>query len=212
MNYCFLKGNQYRFCMDWGNITTVAIAVSMASTFVRWRLPTVHPAIASAGLGASICAAILSFIQPPFILAASITLNFGLVAAVIDLLFVSKLKPARTEEAQGATLRLTFHGDDRHPTAIKCQNVGSWCAYYSPSIHLAGQAEDGVLSTFAVTPKAWAIFIAYDLPTEVTQIVASLNASGLPAYNVLLSTKRACVVSFSSDIPAGDLEIDVRTT
>jgi hypothetical protein len=75
---------------------------------------------------------------------------------------------------------------------------------------LDGVGADGKQQKLFESSPTWAIFIAYDRPTEVSQIVASLNAPGIPPHTVLVSTKRACLIAFGHDIPAGDLEIDVR--
>ena len=194
--------------MEWGSLSTVAIALSFFSLCIRWRFPSVPGFVASAGLGICLSLLVLSLYPANRAIAVLGTLNIALLLGIFDYWLFTPTK--NLEDANGATLRLTFHGDDRHPTAFRVENVASWCAYFSPQIRLAGQAEDGSMTTFASTPKSWAIFIAYDRPTDVSQIVASLNTSGLPAYNILLSTKRACVLSFGADIPAGDLEIDVR--
>ena len=199
--------------MEWGIFTVAAVAVSLASLFVRWRWPTVPPFLASAGFFGCVSIAVMSQISlahPSPWLAISIAVNAAFFGGSVDYWLLTPNKSA--EEANGATLRLTFHGDDRHPTSLRLLNIGSWFAYYSSHARIEGQAEDGSRTLLAQTPKTWAIFIAYDRPTEVIQIVASLNAAGLPPYTILLSTKRACVISFSADIPAGDLEIDVRAS
>jgi hypothetical protein len=194
--------------IEWGSLSTVALALSFFSLCIRWRFPSVPGFIASAGIVGCLGLLVLSLYPVNRTITFLGTLNLALLMGIFDY-WLSTPKKA-LEDANGATLRLTFHGDDRHPTALRVENVASWCAYYSPQIRVAGHSEDGSMTTLATSPKSWAIFIAYDRPTEVSQIVASLNASGLPPYNILLSTRRACVLSFGADIPAGDLEIDVR--
>lgn len=194
--------------MEWGTLTIIGTAIFLASLCIRWRIPSVPGFIASAGLGASVSILGLSFFQMPLVLAVSIVANVSFLAGIIDYWLFTSANSVK--EDVGATLRLTFHDDDRHPTALRLANVATWCAYFTPQIQILGQDDDGAISTIAATPKTWAIFIAYDRPTEVTQIVASLNAAGLPRYDILISTKRACVIAFAGDIPAGDLEIDVR--
>ena len=194
--------------MEWGTLSSVAVALSIASLCIRWRLPSVPGFVASAGLGVSFGVLGLSLYPIPVFPAASLTLNLALVFGILDFWLFA---PRDAEgEAEGALLRLTFYGDDRHPTALQCRNVGTWFAYHSPHARIEAAGEDGSRTTLATVPKAWAIFIEYECPTEVRQIVASFNAAGLPPYNVLLSTKRASVIAFSGDLPSGDLEIDVR--
>ena len=164
--------------MEWGTLTIVGTAIFLASLCICWRIPSVPGFIASAGLGASASIFGLSFFQMPLTLAVSVTANVSLLAGMIDYwLFTSS---SSLKEDVGAMLRLTFHGDDRHPTALRNVNIATWCAYYTSQLQIVGQSEDGSISTIASTPKTWAIFIAYDRPTEVTQIVASLNAAKLP--------------------------------
>ena len=193
--------------MEWGTLSTVALAMSGISLCVRWRFPSVPSFLASAGIGIGFCVLGLSLYPQPVLMTVSVVVNAALIAGMIDYWLSA---PELDEAVEGATLRITFHGDERHPTALYLKNIAGWFAYHSPYARIDGLAEDGTLTTLLSTPKAWAIFIAYERPTEVSQIVASLNSPGLPSYNILLSTKRMCVISFSADIPAGDLEIDVR--
>ena len=195
--------------MDWGNLTIAAAALSLGSLFVRWRFPAVPQYLASFGLGASLAALAMSFVEIPTILAVSIAVNVALSVGWLDYVFCTR-PGADVAEGAGANLRLTFYGDARHPTCQRSTNTATWFAYYSPEIQLIGEDAEGLRQPIVKTPKTWAIFIAYDLPTEVTQILASLNTQGLPHYQILMSTKRACVIAFAGDIPAGDLEIEVR--
>ena len=194
--------------MEWGTLSSVAVAMSLATLCVRWRFPSVSGAMASAGLGASIALLALSMYPLPLVLSASLIMNAAFMVGGLDHWLLS---PAISEsEAKGAMLRLTFYGDDRHPTAMTTTNVNTWFAFYTPHMSVGTQAADGSQAPWLSIPRTWAIFIAYERPTEVAQILAFLNAPGLPPYTILMSTKRACVVAFNADIPAGDLEVDVR--
>jgi len=71
--------------MEWGSLTTVAIFMAVASLCIRWRFPTVHPALASAGIGGSLSGVALSFFHPTLALALSLALNFAFAGAMLDL-------------------------------------------------------------------------------------------------------------------------------
>ena len=132
----------------------------------------------------------------------------GLLLAGLGYLFFER---ARLGEAPGASVRIQFYGDNRLPVEIKSTNVANWFAYYSPHAEVRRHdSQSGAQEVLATAPKNWAVFISYDRPTEVRQIVVHFTAQGLPAYQVLQSSKRACLISFAGDIPLGELEIDVR--
>lgn len=132
----------------------------------------------------------------------------GLTATVAIALLIEL--PRAASDANGAFLRMQFYGDTRVPTEIRQSNVANWFAYYSPIAQVREDSPAGPGRVVLATPKTWAIFIAFDRPTEVRQIVVNFNAPGLPQYQVLQSTKRAALISFAQDIPAGELEIEVR--
>ena len=194
--------------MDWGNLNVAAVTLSLGLMFVRWRFPAVPHYFASFGIGACLAVLAMSLYEVSSNLAALITVNFALAAACLDHLLFRR-QGANAAEAHGANLRLTVHGDARSPTCQRSTNVATWFAYYSPEIQLIGVDADGLQQPFVKTSKTWALFVTYDLPIEVTQILISLNAPNLPSHQILISTKRACVIAFNSDIPAGDLEIEI---
>lgn len=194
--------------MEWGNLSVAALAVSIASTCIRWRVPAVPPALATAGIGASLCIALLSLFHPSYALAASLTINAAVFCGLID--FLAFRRKSEKTSAKGAMLRLTFYGDHRHPTVVRSENIATWCAYYNQAARFTGQNLEGEEVTLLEIPRSWAVFLCYESATQVSQIIASLNAPGLPPYNIVVSTTHACVIAFSADIPAGDLEIFVQ--
>jgi hypothetical protein len=195
--------------MEWGSLSYVAVATALISLCIRWRFPTVPKHIASAGvaMGLTTLAMSVSEFAAPFKI--SIIVNATLLFGMLDY-WLSRSTLANATEGAGANLRLIFHGDNRNPTCLRSINVATWAAYGSPIARFDGVGEDGKQEKIFESSRTWVIFIAYDLPTEVSQIVASLNAPGIPPYTVPVSTKRACMIVFGHDIPAGDLEIDVR--
>lgn len=124
--------------MEWGNISTIAFAVSAASLFIRWRWPVVPHFVASAGLGASLAVVTLSLFGPAIPLAVSIALNSALLAGVIDYWLSQPAKTALAD-AKSASLTLSFTSAGP-PTEVSNLNVHSW---YSTSLQLTAVAADG---------------------------------------------------------------------
>jgi hypothetical protein len=184
----------------------IGIILSVGLALFRYRFPALHPRLASAGIGICLAFALAEWLVVGPGLLASIVANGALGAVVLD----GMLSGRRTAEAAGAYLRLRFHGDMRAPTAIRSTNIANWFVYNSPQILLQEDAPDGSRRVVAQNPPTRTILIIYDRPTEVDQIVVGINAPGLPAYQVLQSTKRGCVVTFTDQIPAGELELDIR--
>lgn len=102
--------------MEWGGLTTTAVAMSLASLCIRWRLPSVPPLLATAGVGASLCVAVLSLFSPPVPFAASLALNAALIAAGVDYWRLQKaraspsLENAATDAKQGHRRQLIADG------------------------------------------------------------------------------------------------------
>ena len=120
--------------------------MSGISLCVRWRFPSVPSFLASAGIGIGFCVLGLSLYPQPVLMTVSVVVNAALIAGMIDYWLSA---PELDEAVEGATLRITFHGDERHPTALYLKNIAGWFAYHSPYARIDGLAEDG---THRVTP------------------------------------------------------------
>jgi hypothetical protein len=195
--------------MEWGTISIVAALMAFLSLCLRWRFPSVPPFLASAGVGVGLCGLLLTQISLGYWLSASLLLNAAFVFGVLDQWLFSPKQLSPALDTSGATLRLNFFGDDRHPLATKTDNVGTWVAYFSPEIRAKVTLDDGTDHYLGRTPKTWVIFTSFENLVESTQIVVSHNSGTLPPYNVLISTKQACAIAFAGEIPPGVLEIDV---
>jgi hypothetical protein len=103
--------------MEWGSLTISALAMTGASTFIRWRFPSVPNFIASAGIAASFAIAIFSVLDPGLLLASSLALNAGLVVGILDYwrnsarsADASVLKESRLERERIAALKAIASG------------------------------------------------------------------------------------------------------
>lgn len=147
--------------MEWGTLSTTALATSAASLFMRWRFPTVHPVLASAGVGAFLTIAALSLLQPPLSLAISVALNAALTAGLTDYAIWGR-KQVRSNSVVESLLELRFHGDGRIPTGIQTKNIWRWFALDYMKIEFDPETREHSVSCAMTT-----LFITFDYETTI---------------------------------------------
>jgi hypothetical protein len=198
-------------------IVVPVLAGALMAMFPAFRLlGWIVIAVGLAILGYAIAAFVTGRISPerlamPFSAVAA-ALGFALVIAT-GLAFdpYAFRTPDTTATPIRSVLRLQFYGDERVPTAIENQNVATWYTLYSPrAAMISTDNATGKKTTVAEIPKSWAIFMTFDRPTTFNEVTVSLSSPGLPAYDIKQTTTRSVLVTFSSDIPAGTLEIATK--
>jgi hypothetical protein len=145
--------------MEWGNLTTVTALMALASSCVRWRWPAVPAYLASAGIGASLCGVVLSFLHPSIALALSLTANAALLAGAADAYFSRIGKRAHEPEAAGSAVLVLNFPANGPPTEVSNVNVHSWSAR---TLALTACMEDGSQTSHIF--NQWLIPIWFDRP------------------------------------------------
>lgn len=130
------------------------------------------------------------------------TILLGFVGLIIE--------GRRGGRADHASIRIQFFGDVRLPAVTRRVNIATWFTYFTPHARFEFKDKDGnVLQTHEL-PKAWAIFLVFDRPTDYRNLTVGFNAPGLPIYDIMQTGERAALVALRGDPPPGELEITTQ--
>ncbi len=106
-------------------------------------------------------------------------------------------------ENRSVWLTLQFYKGDVSPTEVSRQNILSWHALWrSPLlVKLMGQ-ENKIVEELAI-PKNWTIFLVFDRPSSVHQIIMQSIGGETPPYEVKWVTTICAIIITNSDIAPG---------
>lgn len=124
---------------------------------------------------------------------------------------LSDVSTAISVATRKTMLRLQFFGDKRVPHEISADNIINWFAYFSPSIDVAFNDENGREISRSSTGPNWAVFLVMDRPVTYRQAIVSFsNPALMPVIDVHMATERAVLIGTRGLVPAGVLEISAQ--
>lgn len=111
--------------------------------------------------------------------------------------------PARMTATE---LRMLFTQGNTQPREIKRTNVLSWYAVWSHEVMARTIFEDGRTEDKLVYPRFWSIFLVFESPTNITQLLVEFPGKP-PGYEVKFLSQIYAVITTASDIDPGLLVI-----
>ena len=130
-------------------------------------------------------------------LAFAIVLLWGFAGWARSRWMPNATKPAT---AVDTGLRLRFFGDDRQPQVMEMRNIFRW---FSLKNIVVGRDPAGVEHEVVITN----IFVVFDQPTTVPQIVATSPDFVMPRHEFKDISARHTILAVTGNVPAGELEI-----
>lgn len=101
-------------------------------------------------------------------------------------------------------LRLRIHADNRTPTKIEQNNIWRW--YVLMEFIQMIKADNSAIERKGRT----ALFIVFDAPVNIGQIVVSSPDIKLPIHSVMDASPRHAIIHFNDKIEEGELLVTVR--
>jgi hypothetical protein len=138
----------------------------------------------------------------PWLLALTLTT----VASVAPGYFIYRLtnSPTNAELTSSSVpteLRLQFNGGNILPSGIELKNIWRWYALDTIIEFVDPKGNKK-------TERMWTLFLTYEKPIAVKEVLVDSNGSPLPIYEVKDSNSHSAVVVFSGDL-AG-IVVDIR--
>ena len=158
----------------------VGIAFALLTAALQYRYPQLPNWAPVIGFGAGI-----------FLIGLSV----GLIAAG----GLRRKRPAR----EHASLRLHIFGDHRTPNCLSHENVFRWW-YLQTAVEGVGPQGKQRLASFAT------LLVTFEDDVVIATLTVRSPDMQLPVYEVKEFNQRYAVITFSDNVPAGTLEIEVR--
>jgi hypothetical protein len=106
-------------------------------------------------------------------------------------------------------LFLQFTGGSSIPIAKYTKNVRFWYALYTASVTVDTKDKDGKsLGGFSIPPQ-WAIFIIFDKPPIIRQLISTCDGPSKPKCDVSTANSVYAIVTMSGDVTKTTLDISV---
>jgi hypothetical protein len=106
-----------------------------------------------------------------------------------------------TSSSVPTELRLQFNGGNILPSGIELKNIWRWYALDTIIEFVDPKGNKK-------TERMWTLFLTYEKPIAVKEVLVDSNGSPLPIYEVKDSNSHSAVVVFSGDL-AG-IVVDIR--
>jgi hypothetical protein len=113
-------------------------------------------------------------------------------------------RAAPAELVDNADLRLHTYGDERSPTRLTANNIWRW--YYFRMIMVSIEQGTGKEHRHAISQ----LFITFESAIKVGTLEIRSPDFSLPQHEVKEFTNRYAIIVFSSELPAGTLDVTVR--
>lgn len=114
----------------------------------------------------------------------------------------SEIAPIQTP----VELRLQFFGGEREPTELRRIGVLSWYTVWSHEVKARLIKDSGETEDKTVYPRVWTIFVVFERPTKINQLIVDSTTS-LPPYQINFLNTIYAVMTTTGDIPAGMITI-----
>ena len=106
------------------------------------------------------------------------------------------------------SLRLQFRGGKQVPIEVSSENILSWYVVWNGGAQLSEKDEHHADVNFFQLPSAWTIFVLFNKPSEIRQLLVQPAASNFPHMEIkILTVNYVILTTFGEDPPPGILDI-----
>jgi hypothetical protein len=156
-------------------------------------------------------APLLDFKMPIWLTYAGVGLGILLSGLAVGLIMGGYRKPHDLTEPQVIETNLFLQFSDAHFASIEKsqRNIRAWYALYTESIYVDTKDKDGnSLGGFSVPPR-WAVFILFERPPILRQLIAICLGPNTPKANVNISNAYFAVISIVGDVTSATLDVSI---
>lgn len=119
--------------------------------------------------------------------------------------------PATDEITSSPTsIKLQFNDKNALPVEISKENIFSWYSFYN----IVGMQEirtDGKIDEEFLREKTWTIFLLFENPINIDQILINGHGGKMPRYEVKQSSSKHAIIYFYGDLVGLVLSIEMDT-
>jgi hypothetical protein len=106
-------------------------------------------------------------------------------------------------------LFLQFTDNTSIPVAKYIKNIKFWYALYIQSIIVDTKDKNGIsLGGFSVPPR-WNVFIIFDKPPIIKQLLATCNGPNKPKCNVATANSAYAIVTIEGDVTDANIDVSL---
>lgn len=106
------------------------------------------------------------------------------------------------------SLRMQFRGGQQAPTEVRAENILSWYVVWTGHGDFAFRDKDNKVLQEIKLPRTWVIFLVFDNPVTMRQLIVQPAAQNFPRYEIkIVTTTYAVITTFGEDPPPGILDI-----
>jgi hypothetical protein len=189
-----------RSCIILGIFIAAATLYFTAGTYYRWNEQNIASPSFAGG-------AIMTMSQW-WMLIISGVIGFLLLITGWIMIGLRQQSLMKMPQAIATSVRLQFHPNSIIPTCLNMQNIFYWyalCTMFNIQEGPSKQYEQGrILQT-----KQWIIFLMFDTPVELKQIVVDGHGAQLPLVEVKDRGVRHAIIVISGDVGGALLDINV---
>ncbi len=109
--------------------------------------------------------------------------------------------------ANEARLYLRFSDDQTSPVQIQNENVAYWYSVWNPSVVVNETDENKKLIGGFSIPPHWDIFIIFDKPTKIGQMIVKCDGPYSPKCNVSTANSVYAVITANGDVTLATMDI-----
>jgi hypothetical protein len=153
-------------------------------------------------LGAKPLAFIVSLANSPLAWLVMFVIGIGAVLAL------TRVRGSPIPKAIPTSVRLQFHPNSINPTNLHLENIWSWYALRHSFIVHEGPSKQFKQGR-EIESRQWTIFLVFDKPVALKQILVNGNGANLPVVEVKDRGPRHAVIVIAGDIGGVILDINV---
>jgi hypothetical protein len=140
----------------------------------------------------------------PLILVVGATI----ILVLREFVFRPQREKAGLPQAIPTSLRLQFQANSLNPTCLDINNIANWY-----SLRNEMQIHEGPSPQYpngrVITRRFWTLYVVFDHPVSLKQIVFDGNGAQLPTIEVKDRSPRHAVIFISDDMPSCILDLRV---
>lgn len=149
---------------------------------------------------------------PPWLVVTGGALGVFLVGLALGMMLAGERSEAPSMPAPIETgLVLQFSDTNQVPVGKAVHNIRHWYALYTSSVYVDTLDDGGKSLGNLSIPPLWAVFVIFEKPPIIRQLVANCKGPNNPRYDVREANSTYAVITIEGDVTNTILDITILT-